>query len=96
MYKNHSLVKIIHLTISYRRPLSKSMDRFLYDNGLRHERVKSVLLPYASTQSPDETKCFHGVLIVWRIYKQKKINIISYSCKYSNTCQKNHTLQKTP
>ena len=38
------------LTLSWRRPLSyrlqstnlgsKSMDKFLYDNGLRHERVK--------------------------------------------------------
>ena len=42
--------KIITLTFSWRRPLSyrnqpinlqsKSMDWFLYDNGLRHERVK--------------------------------------------------------
>ena len=35
----------ILLTLSWRRPLSyrnqsKSMDWFLYDNGLRHERVK--------------------------------------------------------
>ena len=40
----------IHLSLSWRRPLSyrnqstdllhKSMDWFLYDNGLRHERVK--------------------------------------------------------
>ena len=39
-----------HLTLSWRRPLSyrnqsidflrESMDWFLYDNGLRHERVK--------------------------------------------------------
>ena len=42
--------KIRELTLSWRRPLSyrnqsidlprKSMDWFLYDNGLRHERVK--------------------------------------------------------
>ena len=42
------------LTLSRRRPLSyrnqsmdlqnKSMDWFLYDNGLRHERVNVVLL----------------------------------------------------
>ena len=41
------------LTLSWRRPLSyrnqstdlqsKSMDWFLYDNGLRHERVKGIL-----------------------------------------------------
>ena len=41
------------LTLSWRRPLSyknqstdllhKSMDWFLYDNGLRHERVKRSL-----------------------------------------------------
>ena len=26
-------------------PLSKSMDWFLYDNGLRHERVKLLAFP---------------------------------------------------
>ena len=44
----------IHLTLSWRRPLSyrnqsidllhKSMDWFLYDNGLRHERVNLFLV----------------------------------------------------
>ena len=44
---------LIELTLSWRRPLScrnksiyllcKSMDWFLYDNGLRHERVKQDL-----------------------------------------------------
>ena len=43
--------KLIFLTLSWRRPLSyrnqsidlqsKSVDWFLYDNGLRHERVKA-------------------------------------------------------
>ena len=43
-------VQNYHLTLSWRRPLSyrnqsidlpnKSMDWFIYDNGLRHERVK--------------------------------------------------------
>ena len=43
-----------HLTLSWQRPLwyrnqsidlpSKSMDWFLYDNGLRHERVKFYLV----------------------------------------------------
>ena len=33
------------LTLSRRRPLqSKSMDWFLYENGLRHEKVKSTLI----------------------------------------------------
>ena len=42
---------LVYLTLSWRRPLSyrnqsidllrKSMDWFLYDNGLRHERVKT-------------------------------------------------------
>ena len=43
-----------YLTLSWRRPLSyrnhsidlqsKSMDWFVYDNGLRHEKVKVMLL----------------------------------------------------
>ena len=46
----------MNLTLSWRRPLSyrnqsiylfcKSIDWFLYDNGLRHERVKNVLEDY--------------------------------------------------
>ena len=45
---------LTRLTLSWRRPLSyrnhsidllhKSMDWFLYDNGLRHKRVKSVFI----------------------------------------------------
>ena len=45
-------VQLLRLTLARRRPLSyrnqsidflrKSMDRFLYDNGLRHERVESL------------------------------------------------------
>ena len=44
------LLDVVYLTLSWRRPLpyrtqsidlrSKSMDWFLYDNGLRHERVE--------------------------------------------------------
>ena len=47
---------IMNLTLSWRRPLSyrnksmyllcKSIDWFLYDNGLRHERINSVLEDY--------------------------------------------------
>ena len=46
-----SILDIVHLTLSWRRPLSyrnqsidflcKSMDWFLYDNVLRHERGKA-------------------------------------------------------
>ena len=46
---SHSHAFYLHLTLSWRRPLSyrnqstdlqsKSMDWFLYDNDLRHERV---------------------------------------------------------
>ena len=49
------------LTLSWRRPLSyrnqsidlrsKSMDRFLYDNGLRHERVKLRTRPHQYTKT---------------------------------------------
>ena len=48
------LFKLVPLTLSWRRPLSyrnqsidlqsKSIDWFLYDNGLRHERVKTIPL----------------------------------------------------
>ena len=34
------------LTLSWRRPLSYSNHWFLYDNGLRHERVKLCQSPY--------------------------------------------------
>ena len=37
------LNRIIFLTLSWRRPISyrnQSIDLFLYDNDLRHERVK--------------------------------------------------------
>ena len=46
----------VQLTLLWRRPLSyrnqsidlqsKSMDWFLYDNGLRHERVKDVVMSH--------------------------------------------------
>ena len=40
----------IQLTLSWRRPLQrKSMDWFLYDNGLRHERVKWFIVPTVLT-----------------------------------------------
>ena len=49
---NISAIGHANLTLSRRRPLSnrnqstdlqsKSMDWFLYDNGLRHERVKQI------------------------------------------------------
>ena len=58
-YENRTLmlVSIVHhLTLSWWRPLSyrnrsidllhKSMDWFLYDSGLRHERVKCIVLNY--------------------------------------------------
>ena len=36
--KKVNMISYSHLTLSLRRPLS--VDWFLYDNGLRHERVK--------------------------------------------------------
>ena len=41
-YSFHYSFHFISLTLSWRRPflLGKSMDWFLYGNGLRHERVK--------------------------------------------------------
>ena len=51
------------LTLSWQRPLSyrnqsidllrKSMDWFLYDNGLRHERVKSIEIKYEKSMRSD-------------------------------------------
>ena len=38
--KKVNMISYSHLTLSLRRPLS--VDWFLYDNGLRHERVKKI------------------------------------------------------
>ena len=85
------------LTLSWRRPLSyrnqsidllhKSMDWFLYDNGLRHERVKCfcykmpntlVLLSYNVTETITVLKDVRGILIkrwvwigFWITYRRK-------------------------
>ena len=43
LYKDLELPKGKALTLSWRRPLlyrNQSMDWFLHDNGLRHERLK--------------------------------------------------------
>ena len=61
-FKNSNFVNMIfitltfNLTLSWQRPLSyrnqstdlrsKSTDWFLYDNGLRHERVKSTIISF--------------------------------------------------
>ena len=49
--------------------ISKSVDWFLYDNGLRHERVKSSLLPKTKNKQSknffplfNDSKCFEGYL----------------------------------
>ena len=54
-------LKVLRLTLSWRRPLSyrshsidllrKSMDWFLYDNGLRQERVKNAVFPHKTSPS---------------------------------------------
>ena len=57
-----------HLALSWRRPLSyrnQSIDWFLYDNGLRHERVKA--FPNFSFV------CFH-CKITWHLGKVTKKN----------------------
>ena len=56
-FETEAVVQRLFLTLSWRRPLSyrnqsidvpsKSMDWFLYDNGLRHERVKGDLKYFA-------------------------------------------------
>ena len=58
--KDHWVCKN-ELTLSWRRPLSyknqsiellrKSMDWFLYDNGLRHERVKQAQILFKKLQN---------------------------------------------
>ena len=55
------------LTLSWQRPLSyrnqsidlesKSMDWFLYDNGLRHERVKQKLKKHCS-----------WTVVIWKLF----------------------------
>ena len=61
-------------SLSWRRPLSyrnqsidfqsKSMDRFLYANGLRHERVKCLKHP------PRETKMLRNVFMIKELRKE--------------------------
>ena len=70
------------LTLSWRRPLSyrnqsiglrsKSMDWFLYDNGLRHERVK--VLP---------SFCFGGQSKLWGLAIRRNLRIWSRLLKKS-------------
>ena len=58
-------LRLISLTLLWRRPLlyrnqsidlqSKSMDYFLYDNGLRHERVKKVVFITNKCEAQDRS-----------------------------------------
>ena len=61
-----SMFYLVTLTLSWRRPLSyrnqfidlrsKSMDLFLYDNGLRHERVKVKVCKWNLCNSTDPSQ----------------------------------------
>ena len=69
--------KIIVLTLSWRRPLSyrnqyinllrKSMNWFLYDNGLRHERVKVKLFLSLTHFTSTNQKCL--IFKTWVFFK---------------------------
>ena len=45
-----------------RRRSSKSMDWFLYDNGLRHERVKRICYLFNKKNKKKQTKKLEGGL----------------------------------
>ena len=69
----------IKLTLSWRRPLSyrnqsmnllpKSMDWFLYDNGLRHERVNNsnVIVTFNHFSKRDDIKAYKTTKVIRKI-----------------------------
>ena len=80
----------IHLTLSWWGPLSyrnqstdlqsKSMDWFLYDNGLRHERVKTYALTTLSKtlKSPRSTyRYIKALLHFWKYYKRLQLGTLT-------------------
>ena len=90
------------LTFSWRRPLSyrnqssdlqsKSMDWFLYDNGLRHERVKKTMVSTLASKKRAYLITIRGrhlldifpknTILIWR---QKTVNL--YNLFYDFACQ---------
>ena len=73
------LIRILNLTLSWRRPLSyrnqsifrsKSMDWFLYDIGLRRVRVKILLAPVAVHISTLQFFCdFKFIYAYWTFFR---------------------------
>ena len=78
------------LTLSWRKPLSyrnqsiyllrKSMDWFLYDNGLRHERVKDTFFwrtssmavsPFLTLIRSNYSIDFIGISLLWNVKNEK-------------------------
>ena len=58
----------LRLTLSWRRPISYRLDWFLYDIGLRHERVNRIMLGMFKTKR--SSKCQRCLFII------SKINIL--------------------
>ena len=57
--------------------LSKSMDWFLYDDGLRHKRVNVQYITYHPQKQPQEVFCKKGVLkksVLLHPVKQGKVS----------------------
>ena len=75
-YKLPLMFFIFSLTLSWRRPISyrnqsidlrsKSMDWFLYDIGLRHERVNSVILIMSKKRCQSKRLTWHTLTL--RLY----------------------------
>ena len=74
---NNNFFSSVVLTLSWRKPLSyrnqsidllcKSMEWFLYDNGLRHERIKISVSGYFKNYSVElkKARIFCEYLIFW-------------------------------
>ena len=77
---------VVGLNLSWRRPLSyrhqsidllrRSMDWFLYDNGLRHERVDMKALFSFNSYHVYTDKCFHDIWLVSPVLRQEIFSIV--------------------
>ena len=80
------------LTLSWRRPLSyrnqsidflsKSMDWFLYVNGLRHERVKWIVFYFKSQDNGCNFS--HAMNLLYTVHEKKRQ--IEVGLKWKNKC----------
>ena len=104
---NFDIIKLDHfkLTLSWRRPLSnrnqpidllrESMDWFLYDNGLRHERVKRqiAVFPNCGISICKPLQIFQNCSLSGKFPSEwKKSNVVPTFKKGDKKCIKNYLL----